>query len=59
MNTGSVVSTFHFIFMVKGEVMLVKGHTGTQDSAGVDSFIHIFGARLGSVVSAKPRPLCP
>jgi len=30
MNTGPVVSYFHFIFMVNGEVMLVKVHTSTQ-----------------------------
>jgi hypothetical protein len=35
--------------MVKGEVMLVKGNIGT----------HIFGATLGRVFNATPRPLCP
>ena len=39
MNTGTLVSIFHFIFMVKGEVMFVKGHTGTQWEY---RFIHSF-----------------
>jgi hypothetical protein len=41
MNTGAVVPTFHFIFMVKGEVMLVKGHAGAQGE-WIYRFIHSF-----------------
>jgi hypothetical protein len=39
--------------------MLIKGHTGRQGEWGIDSFIHVFGARLGRVVNATLRLLCP
>ena len=56
MNTGAVVSTFHFIFMVKGEVIFVKGHTDTRGEwryGFIHPVIHIFGARLGRVNTVR------